>query len=84
MARIGLSLTILVASEKMIAAWSRDCAAEYNSEFGRFLAGGPHKCANNKHDDKVVLAFFRPMRMMARRVPAELSYRPKNVLLPVL
>ena len=68
----GFIRTIFAASEKMIPAWSRDCAAEYNSEFGRFLAGGPHKCANNKHADNVVFAFLRPIEMMARRVPAGL------------
>ena len=70
---IGFNLTIFVASWKMIAAWSRDWAALYNSEFGRFLAGGPHKCASSKHADRVVFAFFRPIEMMARRVPCALS-----------
>ena len=40
---------------------------------GRFLAGGPHKCASNRHADRVVFAFLRPIEMIARRVPAGLS-----------
>jgi hypothetical protein len=71
--RIGLSLTILLAKLKMIAAWSRDCAAEYSSEFGRFRAGGPHRCASNRHAASVVLAFFLPRLIIARLVPAGLS-----------
>ena len=69
----GFIRTIFAAKEKMMAAWSRLCAAEYSWLFGLLRAGGPQRCASSRQAARVVFAFLRPMLIIARRVPWGLS-----------
>jgi len=72
-ASTGFRRTIFAANEKIMAAWSRLCAAEKSWLFGLFRAGGPHRCASRRQALKEVFPPFLPMLTIARRVPCELS-----------
>ena len=65
--RSGLSLIMSQASLKIIPACSRLWAAEYNSAFGRFRAGGPQRWASTRQAARVDFEFFRPMEMVKAR-----------------